>query len=265
MNIPNTPYNELIKAKHGTWCIQSADKFMAAGLREIGECGEDETQLLCSLVNSGDTVIDCGANVGLRTIPLSKKVTNSGYVFAFEPERINFLNLCANIAINSCYSAYPMNVAIGKTHGEVVLGTVDPWNCDNIGLIDLKKTSFEKGFAVPVVPLDQFGLSPSLIKIDVEGMECDVLEGAIKTIERCRPYLFCECFDNAALQRQADCIQHLEYDGFYFESSLWKDDNFNGVKENKFTDAVSPNVLFVPKGKQVPAGLMHCVTTGIKQ
>lgn len=267
ITIPNTPYNELIKARHGTWCVQSADKFMARGLREIGECGEDETQLLCSIVSAGDTAIDCGANIGLRALPLAEKVGNRGFVFAFEPERINFLNLCANIAINSRYSAYPMNIACGAEHGEIVIPFVDPWQCDNIGLIDLRKgETTGKGFAIPVVPIDQFGLSPKLIKIDVEGMECEVLSGAIKTIERCLPYMFVECFDTNSMLRHVEIFKHLKYDGYYFESNLWQENNFSNINKNNFTGASSPNVLYVPKGKPVPEGftLKHCIETGLK-
>jgi FkbM family methyltransferase len=267
MNIPNTPYNEVYETRHGKFCIQSADKFMGKGLRELGECGEDETQLLCSLVERGDTVIDCGANVGLRTIPLSKKVTNSGRVFAFEPERINFLNLCANIALNSCYSVYPFQMAVGKCDGETSIPHVDPWNCDNMGLIDLKKCAEEKrpGMVVPIIPLDAFNLNPKLIKIDVEGMESEVLAGARQTIHQWRPYLFCECFDQPAAEKLAAVIVDFAYDGYIFESNLFSENNWRGVKVNEFECVSSPNILFVPYGKLKPESdkLRHCVTTGI--
>ena len=269
MNIPSEPYNELYKTKHGTFCIQKVDKFMGKGLRELGECGEDETQLLCSLVNPGDCVIDCGANVGLRTIPLSKKVTNTGMVMAFEPERINFMNLCANIAINSCYCAYPMNAGCGASDGQVTLPMTDPWQCDNIGLIDLENMASKdgKGFTVPIITLDQLRLKPKLIKIEVEGMEADVLLGAIQTIEKHRPYLFCECFDQSAMDEQVEVIKHLGYDGYVFTSHLFRKDNFNGVTNNNFGDVTSPNILYVTKGKTVPEGfgLTHCVTTGLRE
>lgn len=267
MNIPNTPYNELYDTRHGKFCIQAVDKFMGKGLRELGECGEDETKLLCSLVERGDTVIDCGANVGLRTIPLSKKVTNSGRVFAFEPERINFLNLCANVAINSCYSVYPFQMAVGKDHGETLIPHVDPWNCDNIGLFDLKKCANEKrpGMVVPIIPIDAFRLNPKLIKIDVEGMESEVLQGARNTIKEHLPYLYCECFTQSDAEKLADCIIDLPYDGYFFESYLFSENNWRGVAVNEFETTSSPNILFVPKGKSKPdcSTLKHCLTTGI--
>jgi FkbM family methyltransferase len=264
MNIPNTPYNELIEARHGTWCVQSKDKFMARGLRELGECGQDETDLLCSLVNPGDIVIDCGANIGLRTVPLAKKVTNSGLVFAFEPERINFLNLCANIAINSIYSAFPFNAAVGSKDGEVLIPQIDPWANENIGLLNLKKLpQHYRGVPVPIVTVDAFNLKPTLIKIDVEGMEAEVLHGAMQTISKHLPYIFCECFDNDAMNLQAKEIIDLPYDGYLFESSLWRDGNFKGVKTNEFGNVTSQNILYVPQGKPCPEGLLHCIKTGI--
>ena len=98
-------------------------------------------------------------------------------------------------------------------------------------------------------------------------MECEVLSGAIKTIERCLPYLFVECFDNDAMLRHVEIFKHLEYDGYYFESNLWRENNFRGVGENTFPGASSPNVLYVPKGKPVPEGfnLKHCIKTGLKE
>lgn len=268
MKIPNDPYNEIYNTKHGKFCIQKSDAFMARALRELGECGEDESALLCSFLKPGDCAVDVGANVGVLTIPMANTVTNDGCVFAFEPERINFLNLCANIAINSRYSVYPRNVALGATVGSVTIPPVDPWRSENIGLIDLKKVGVEKGngHTVEIVTLDSFKINPRLIKIDVEKMEAEVLRGAHDTIRRCRPVLYCECWGQNEMDAQIAEITDVPYTGYFFQSNIWRANNFNAVKENNFPDVWSPNVIYIPEGTAATTGfnLEECVKTGIK-
>ena len=269
ITIPNEPYNEIYDAKHGKFCIQKADAFMAKALRELGECGEDEVELLCSFLKPGDCAVDVGANVGVITIPMANKVTNGGSVFAFEPERINFLNLCANVAINSRYSVYPHNVAIGATSSSVTIPPVDPWHCSNIGGFDLKQISVEpgRGHTVPVLTLDSLKISPRLIKIDVERMESEVLRGARDTIRRCSPVIYCECWSQEEMDAQIAEITDVPYTGYFLETKMWRENNFRGVRENNFEGIGTPNVVYIPSGTIAPSGfnLVECVKTGLKE
>jgi FkbM family methyltransferase len=86
---------------------------------------------------------------------------------------------------------------------------------------------------VPVRTLDEFGLAPALIKIDVQGRETAVVEGGLQTIGRHRPVLFIEAPD----QELAALLAELRYERFGLRAGEL---DKSGVE--------TKNVLFVPKG-----------------
>jgi FkbM family methyltransferase len=142
----------------------------------------------------GATALDVGANVGAYSILLGQWAGPSGKVFAFEPAPAPFEGLARHIALNGLAStvepirsAVGAEVATGKllvagTGGESRLASIDP---------EPPGTRGPDGGAtidVPVTTIDAFcaerGLSPDFIKVDVEGFELSVLQGARDTIRR---------------------------------------------------------------------------------
>jgi hypothetical protein len=99
-------------------------------------------------------------------------------------------------------------------------------------------------------------LSPSLIKIDVEGMEPDVLAGARETIARCSPYIFTECWDENLLQQQCAEVA-AEYTIYQFRGNLGATPNWRGVVDTHWTEIWTMNALWVPAGKPAPEGLVE--------
>jgi hypothetical protein len=84
------------------------------------------------------------------------------------------------------------------------------------------------------------------IKIDVEWMELDVLQGTALTIERCRPVLYVENDRPAKSSRLIDCLQHLGYLLYWHTPTLFNPANYLGETENVFGDIVSLNMLCLP-------------------
>lgn len=147
-------------------------------------------------------VIDIGANLGSFTIPLA--YYNPQYNFVcFEPQRMVYYQLCGNVAINNLKNVYPFNLALGSKPNILLVDTPDYAVEENIGAFSLDeevrkhddylcKTTGEKQW-VEVRTLDSANLTDvRLIKIDVEGMELDVLRGAVDTIKNNKypPILF---------------------------------------------------------------------------
>ena len=63
----------------------------------------------CGLITAerdGYISLDVGANIGCHTVPFAKLVGESGRVVAFEPQRLVFQNLCANLALNALTNVY---------------------------------------------------------------------------------------------------------------------------------------------------------------
>lgn len=102
---------------------------------------------------------------------------------------------------------------------------------------------------MPRVTLDAYLDAPSvaLIKIDVEGMEGEVLAGAAALIARDRPLLYVE---NDRTERSAALIAQLfalEYRLFWHLPPLFNPDNYRGEREDLFPGIVSVNMLGVPR------------------
>jgi Methyltransferase FkbM domain len=108
------------------------------------------------------------------------------------------------------------------------------------------------GEEIPVAPLDSYHLeSCHLIKIDVEGMERDVLEGAWATLAQHRPFLYVENDRSDKSKQLIDWLFSADYRLFWHLPPLFNANNYFGQQENVFGNIVSVNVLCVPRTKQL--------------
>ncbi len=151
-----------------------------------------------SNVNEGDTVIDIGGYVGTHSIVLSKLVGNKGRVYTFEPFPVSFNTLFYNIINNKCFNVILYNCGLGNTNTIMKLpnicktiNTVFNWGCIKLEDKEDKEDKISDN-NVYIKKLDDFNINPKLIKIDVEGMEFNVLLGAENTIKKNKPILIVE-------------------------------------------------------------------------
>lgn len=148
---------------------------------------------LASLVPRGSIVIDVGANVGFFSRRFARWVGPHGRVIALEPEPRNLARLKARIARDGIAGIVE---AVGAAAAEAAGTVLLDLNPDNPADHRLGA----RGIPVPSVTLDALvgdhpGGAVSLIKIDVQGSELRVIEGALQTIARFRPTLFIEVDD----------------------------------------------------------------------
>jgi FkbM family methyltransferase len=178
------------RCRHGTMMYLRQDVYIGRSFTEYGEYSEGEVDLFRQCLRPGDVALDIGANLGAHTLPMAQLVGPSGAVFAFEPQRILFQILCANVALNELPNVHALPVALGRAVGRTKVPALDYRGASNFGGVSLGGAHGED---VPVLTLDQLEVSKiKLIKIDVEGMELDVLAGAKQTLARCRPILYVE-------------------------------------------------------------------------
>jgi FkbM family methyltransferase len=170
-----------------------------------------QTQQLLSLCKqtrgNGIVVLDGGANIGAFTIEWSKWMTGWGQVIAVEAQERLFYALAGNIAINNCFNAKAIHAALGAQNGTLKIPQPDYFKKASLGSLELQRNAhrppenigqniqYDEHALTPVnmVAIDHLNL-PRLdfLKIDVEGMELDVLDGACQTIDRHKPIIHTE-------------------------------------------------------------------------
>jgi FkbM family methyltransferase len=242
---PDASMLAIRRCRYGTMMYLRQDKYIGRSFAEYGEYSEGEVDLFRQCLRPGDVALDIGANFGAHTLPLAQLVAPGGTVFAFEPQRILFQILCGNVALNEIPNVHALPVALGRAAGRAKVPALDYRGARNFGGVSLGGT---QGEDVPVLTLDQLEVSKvKLIKIDVEGMELDVLTGAKATLARCRPIL---CVENDRADKAEALVAQLQDDGYrmwWHTPSLYNPANFLGNSTNVFGNVASFNMLCLPR------------------
>jgi FkbM family methyltransferase len=247
--------NVLKTYKHGRILYNRNDMWIGKSLAYYGEYSEAEVRLFKELVQPGAVVFDIGANIGVFTIPLAHLVGPAGLVVAIEPERMNYYTLCANVAINNLQSVVCLRYCVSDETGSMTVPDLDPNVRQNFGGLELDKPETSMGgYPISVIKLDQLDLASSLklIKIDVEGMELQVLRGAAKTIEEHRPFLYVENDRLEKSSRLMSYIASLGYRMWDHFPPFWNPKNFAKKKKNIFANLASRNLFCHPKDQALP-------------
>jgi FkbM family methyltransferase len=142
--------------------------------------------LIESRLHARMVVVDAGANVGIFTCALAQIVGESGFVHAFEPDPSSFSVLSANVAGNGLKGRVELNqMALGDGVGVVMLHSAGASSFVDAGSVPVQVTTLD-AYAEHLSRLD-------VVKIDVEGYEPVLLQGAEETLRRLRPLLLVEC------------------------------------------------------------------------
>jgi len=160
-----------------------------------------ETDIIREHLKPGSVFIDIGANIGWYTIQASHWVGEKGVVIAFEPRPSTFQYLLKSIQENGLSNVRLFNIALSNAPGTGNLMKVEGQR--NTGGSYL---GTGKGIEVPLQTLDQ--LSENLdrldmIKMDVEGWEPMVIEGAKKTIKKYKPIIVSEISSDFLFERMS--------------------------------------------------------------
>lgn len=161
-------------------------------------------------IMQGDTVIEVGANVGAHTLLIGNLIGNNGRIYAFEPTDFASRKLEKNISLNPSLT----NITVRNelvTNGESDLPKLDirsSWTVDGKNAPEYTHLRNLKSISI-----DEFSGEVSLknlmlIKIDVDGYDYKVLQGAKSTIAQFLPIVFCELCEYT-LNEQGDSIKDI--------------------------------------------------------
>ena len=252
-------FNHLVEARHGYVLYNVNDLYVGRSVEHYGEWSPAETALFGRLCRPGHYVVDVGAHFGTHTLAFARLVGDSGRVLAFEPQRIVAQVLAANVALNSLTNVHTYHLGVGAEDATLWLRDIDYSRANNYGGASLKVLTCAASdgrpkYRVAVVRLDDFYEQPRLdfIKIDVEGMEADVVRGAAGLIRRHKPVIYTE---NNQAPKSPDLIGLIRSHGyrlFWHCPPLYSPENFAGSTRNIFEDkVVSFNMLCVHASSNV--------------
>lgn len=213
-----------------------------------GEYDPTSSKIIRKCLNEGSIVIDIGANVGALTL-LMAQTAGSGFIYAVEPGPPIHARLVDNLELNPEIAQRVKTFRIGLSDREDELfWAEDPANRGNAGLLG------EDGIRVKVTTLDKLFENEALerldfIKIDVEGMEYEVIKGGINTIRTYRPVIYYETLVEFKKIRGADYFDKIRdiFKGLDYE--LFAVDASGNLDILDPDNQLPPNTLAVPKEK----------------
>lgn len=239
---------------HGQFIIPDEDWYVGRSLDLLGEYSEGEVDLFRSLVTPGGIALEIGANLGAHTVPLAGMAST---VVAIEPQRAMFNALSGTLALNGLSNVDARRVVVGAEAGSVMIPPLDTSRSQNFG--SFRAFGHDRGEPVEVVTLDS--LPPAhFVKIDVEGAECDVIEGGSRYLREYRPALYVENDRPKHSARLIRLISEAGYDLWWHAPPLYRPDNHNGATNPwPGPTLLSFNMLCLPKEVQGNPGLRSVV------
>jgi FkbM family methyltransferase len=204
------PRNSTIRIIRGPlrgqkWIVGASSHGCWAGTYE-----RDNLAAFASAITTGACVYDVGANVGIYTLLASLRAGPSGRVYAFEPLARNLHYLHCHVAMNRLRNCAVMEAVVSDAEGTQRFAAAS-WEHA------MGRLSTDGELEVPSVTLDNciYGEKalrpPDVIKIDVEGAEILVLQGASRALTEHRPSLFVEVHGS---EQHHECRDFLEAKGY---------------------------------------------------
>lgn len=233
---------QIIDARYGKMMVHKLDHYVGRSFIEYGEFSEGEAEVFNQMITKDHVVLDIGANIGAHTILFGKLAQK---VYAFEPQKDIFHILCGNVALNELHNVTCLNFACGDG-GTVNYQDIDMGHPNNMGagsLIDMTG-----GSLIPTVPIQ---IPCHFMKIDVEGMELQVLYGAADMIRDCRPIIYLENDRPDNSKALIEFINSLGYTCFWHTPALFNPNNYFKNANNIFPNVGSINMICVPQGIEI--------------
>lgn len=214
---------------------------IAKGLKRKGGLGfirfikeTEEVKFLKGLDLCGKTIYDIGGYEGVVTIYFASATGENGRVITFEPNPGNYSKILENVNLNMFTNVDVRQVALGKKSGEATLAFQPSGFSSGSIQDDIQKQILQKKRSetvqVQIDTLDnQININnlpePDFVKIDVEGLEMDVLLGMTDTIKNYKPKLFIE-IHGVDIQKKIDNVKRVvkflttnEYSIYHVESN----------------------------------------------
>lgn len=257
-------------SKYGRFIFFRNDDPIGACLHYYGEWAQQEMDLFDLFLSEDSNVIDVGANIGTHSVYFSKKCSR-GTVFAIEPQLYISEILSTNLLFNGCFNVIPVRAACSSEEKEIRILNIDPFHGQKVNYGEYKlEDQKDKGVLTNCITLNSFtkyGIPIHLVKLDVEGLEVDVINGAKKLLFKFKPMLYIEFNNKDGNDELLNLIYSLDYIPYWHiytkhnlnnhnkqSKNIWEEDNYIISKKN-MDRRYEGNILCVHKDNLQPSGL----------
>jgi FkbM family methyltransferase len=207
---------------HGKFIVNRHCAYVAEWIVKTGATHiEAEIATLVGIANTLPekcVIVDAGASHGLISVPLANAVKEKGgKVHAFEIQPPFHRALCGTAMLNDLNNLTPWCCGLGDDFTWKDFPEIDYSVPQDFGLVSLMNKIDKAKFMVEIKPLEAIGFERlDLLKIDVEGMEFQVLTGARRSLVEFRPWCWVE-YNMSDVDALKSCFDGLDYTFFRFD------------------------------------------------
>jgi FkbM family methyltransferase len=164
------------------------EEWLQVDLRASGRLEPRTTVLFERILRPGDTYVDVGAHVGYHSLVAARLVGDGGRIVAIDPQPYNCAKILANAELNGFTNITVIAAAAAEADGLISLKSQSRQDKARLTLAGPGVNDGALSFVVPKITLswlfETYDLHRvNLLKIDVEGFELEVLQGARDAIE----------------------------------------------------------------------------------
>jgi FkbM family methyltransferase len=245
---------------HGTRLRLYLGNDLSRQIYIAGSVDPNEFAFLDRFLQPGMTFLDIGANEGIYSVFAARRVGAEGTVWAFEPSRRELDRLRCNLELNGLkVRVFPLALADSAGRADLRVAGYEHEGQNTLGAFAYAGVEAARTEPVDLMRLDDVVEQNPLrrldaIKVDVEGAELRLFQGATATLMRFRPVLLFEASDAALRLQGASCealFDHLrtqQYDLYAF-------DRHSGLPAPATPGAHTENMIAVPAGQSLPAAV----------
>ena len=161
---------------------------------------EHQHNIIDKYVKDSYYCVEVGCHIGTISVKLSKSCKK---LYCFEPLINSFNLLKENLELNNCNNVIIHNKGLSNENKQGYLDFISPNNPGGTGIlcdsqnINSNVINLTNKYPIELITLDSFNIDKlDYLKIDVEGYENNVINGAFKTIKKCKPLIVMEIFEN---------------------------------------------------------------------
>lgn len=238
----------------GEFIVYRNDSIVSQAIALYGEYSFAEISIMSRYLDQQSLYVDIGTNIGYHAVAVNHFVGCN--VIGFEPHPNHFAVIAHNVKDKNILV---YNAAASNKTGTIHIADFDETQLGNYG--EVSKDS--DGIEVQSIKLDDLNLDDcTVIKIDVEGHELNVLKGASKTIKKFRPVVFFEALKENNWEECREFLASKDYKTYWVVCKVRPlHTTYKETELNPFNDTASFNILAVPIEKKQPEDL-YPVTPG---